>query len=91
MDMASCSRTGETNVSYDISSLDTLPHLYRILPIVGIIGGKIMTVGDHNNITSASVPTRKKQQHHLPSPLWVYLWSWKYQDPGETHNILKLD
>jgi hypothetical protein len=56
MDMASCSRTGETNVSYDISSLDTLPHLYRILPIVGIIGGKTMTVGDHNNITSASVP-----------------------------------
>ena len=59
MDVASCSGTGGTNVSYDISSLDALPHLCSILPIVGIIGGKTMTMGDHNNITSACVITGK--------------------------------
>jgi hypothetical protein len=59
MDMASSSGAGGTNICDDISPLDTLANMYSIFTIMGIIGGKTMTVGNHNNITSASVPTGK--------------------------------
>ena len=59
MDMASCSGTGGTNISDDISPLDASGPLVPHSSGCGIIGGKTMAMGDHNNITSASVPTGK--------------------------------